>query len=644
MAPRLPVARTTVLALAGLASQGCASSGGSWSIDLVADGSVSDAQPAHEASADVEANPCGTVPPHGRQLVASPSVALDGVTSDGFAIYTDVATMTVNAVPLTGGAPTKIGNVDANNAVFVSGKVVYFEPAVVPGTGLGLALLSVWTAASGTASLSPCVPIPPSAAASGNGLADVSSDGSYLLYVGTQDGETGTLMVATTDGKTKLPLVADVDLLRPGCRPFVEFAGTSAVAAYCVGATDAGVGTSPDAGVVPDAGVAPEPSTTLDSGVAPDVGALRDAAATPDATVPRDAGGRIDASVPVDAGAVRDASLAPDAPGPSGPPDAGSRDGGRRFRDTGAGDDGFAAADATVSDGGRTGRLVQAALTDSPAPNNDATLATFSGPTFVQRVLATNAQPAFSVDVGGAHVLASVPSGLVAYPVAASGAGIPIDATGKTGIFTKDGAYVVYVTSAMALKRSSLASPAPESLVSGGLGGVFGLSPDENWVLGFAAQANRGQTSDLFVASAATAGTTRRLSAWADSAIFGDAFTADSSHVLYFDNISSTGAGGDFYVANVSGGARTMVASNAWIAAATTGSKVLLSANCATCSDSTTGPADLVALDAQNPARLVTLVSQAYASFYLTADRDRVVYSWTCTPDRAAGVYVLPVP
>jgi hypothetical protein len=156
--------------------------------------------------------------------------------------------------------------------------------------------------------------------------------------------------------------------------------------------------------------------------------------------------------------------------------------------------------------------------------------------------------------------------------------------------------------------------------------------------------ATGGQTSDILLAPAATAGDARPLTSTNDAAIFGDAFTADSKYVLYFDHIAPATGGGNFYAAGVSGSAPAYLASNAWLAAATSGSKGLVTGNCATCSSSATGAADLLSFDATDSTSVRTLVSQINASFYLTADRDKVVYSWTCTPDDRAGVYALPVP
>ena len=47
--------------------------------------------------------PEGSVFPNGTQLLASPTVYLWGVTSDGYAVYTDNVTNVLSAISITGG-------------------------------------------------------------------------------------------------------------------------------------------------------------------------------------------------------------------------------------------------------------------------------------------------------------------------------------------------------------------------------------------------------------------------------------------------------------------------------------------------------------------------------------------------------------
>jgi hypothetical protein len=552
------------LGLVAIAPQGCGSSSGEGPSDAAADVARPDAKAPGDGGADGAAEggaSCGAAAPHGTKLVASPSVVIDGVTSDGYAIYTDVLAMTVSAVPLAGGTPMSIGMVDASNSVFLSGKVVYFEPVVTSGSlGATTSSLSAWSAATGTANLSSSIVyVPPGLSGSGNGVADVSQDGSKMVFLETQDGLAGTLVLASIDGKSRMTLLDNLDLISTGCPPFISFAGSNVLAAYCFVTTD-------------------------DGGAPPDAGAL-------------------------DASVLDGAS--PDAEGA----DAGSSE---------AGDD--------SGDGG------------SPSGNgmNVATLAVFASPTFAETILATNVQDAFAIDPARTHVMVSGASGLAVYPVA-GGAGVSIDSAGTSGGFTADGANVVYTTSATALKRSPVASPAPVTLVPNGLLALLALSPNDGWGLAYRSVASNQQTTDIYLASATSPGTATQLSMSNGASLYGDAFTADSKYAMYFDNVAASGVG-DFSAAPTAGGASTKVASNAWLAWATAGSKVLLSDHCANCMMTSAGAADLEAVDLANPTAITTLVNQANANFYLTAAKDKLVYSWTCAQDSTAGVYVLAVP
>jgi len=563
---RVVLAWTGAWVLVALASHGCgASNGGGGSADGGYGGSgggasVDGSLPQDAATTDVAppAPSCGTLPPSGRQIVASKNVAVGGVTSDGYAIYTDtVSGMTYATLVAGGGAPIPVGMVNRDDSLlYVSGHVVYI--ATRAGTGKTIGSLSVWTAASGASTLSTGAYV---ALADEAWFASVSSDGSYIAYLDGATTASATLTLATTDGKTKIPLVANV-ALQGGCDPSVHFGGASFVASYCIAAAQ-------DAGAPPGGG--------LEAG-APDAQAM-------------------DAS---DAG-----------PPPAGPSDA-------------------AAADAQSADGSPT---------DSGARGAVATVASFTSPTFAMVPIATNVNPGVAIDAAGSQVLVSSPMGLWAYPVA-GGPRTQIDATGTGGVFTKDGKSVLYTTSASALKRLRIGSAPPIALVASGLSVIRALSPDDNWVL--ASNKTMGNYHDLYVASATAPGMATALATMATSALFGDAFTADSGYALFFTNVMSDGTG-DFY-AGASTGAPTKVTANAWQEYATAGSGGLVNDNYnAGGGTSGNGIADIEVFDATNPTVLKTLVTAADADFYPTATKDAIVYSWTCAPSASAGLWVLAV-
>jgi hypothetical protein len=293
-----------------------------------------------------------------------------------------------------------------------------------------------------------------------------------------------------------------------------------------------------------------------------------------------------------------------------------------------------AAAGANSADAGlaESGAQVNGAL---------ATIASFIGPTFATTPIATNVSPTFAVDAAGTQVLVSSPSGLWVYPLAGGGPRTLVDAAGASGLFTKDGKSVLYTTSSGALKRAPIGAGPPIALVASGLSVIRAVSPDQAWIL--ASNKTMGNRYDLYVASATAPGMATALATMPTSALFGDAFTLDSSHALFFANVMSDGTG-DFY-AGASTGAPTKVTSNAWQEYATSGSRGLVNDNYnASGGSSGNGIADIEAFDATNPTVLKTLVNAADANFYPTPARDAIVYSWSCAQSARAGLWALGVP
>src|SRR5580692_8747818 len=107
----LPLAAASALASTPLLGTGCSSS--SKSSGTPGDGGGADApadSPHHADTGAVDTGtgedgggvPEGGVAPHGTQLAVSPNLLINGVTSDGYAVYTDTSAMTYNAVSLSG--------------------------------------------------------------------------------------------------------------------------------------------------------------------------------------------------------------------------------------------------------------------------------------------------------------------------------------------------------------------------------------------------------------------------------------------------------------------------------------------------------------------------------------------------------------
>jgi hypothetical protein len=586
---RFLVPSASVLALAAATFQGCGSSreGGGVS----ADGGGSDAADvvSREAAATEtgfpEAGPnCGAAPPSGQQLVASPTAIVNGVTSDGHVIYTDTAAHVLYAVPLGGGTPTNIGALDSANLAFVAGNVVYFSSLAAVVGPLSVGSLSAWTATGGAANLSAGAILPAAGATPfRNGIVDVTADGLHILYAVRPAGSNGvTLMVATTDGKTQIPLLSNIDVSSASCVPFAMFGGSDVVVAYCFAPPAPGVGAA-------EAGVA--------DGGSSGSGSVADGA--------------------VSDGAMADGVMADGAPA-----------------------DGAAGGASQRDDGGEGA--------EGGPPPAVATIASFTGAGFTETTLASKVEPKFAVDNGATHVLVSDTSALDIFPIT-GGAPLTIESSSATGIFTPDGMNILYGTVAKALKRASVTMASAVTLVPSGLSGVavsatgqIGLSPDGSWLVAYQAQDLTNGTSDLYLASATTPGTATPLSTMPSGGLFGDVFTADSKYVLYALN-AGTGTG-DFYVMPASGGTATKVASGMWQEWTTAGSKVVVSVNCVGCTPDS-GVADLEAVDAANPTTTTQLVGQADANFFLSAAKDKLVYSWKCSKaSTAAGVWAMPTP
>ncbi|HEY2509351.1 MAG TPA: hypothetical protein VGI39_00720 [Polyangiaceae bacterium] len=273
------------------------------------------------------------------------------------------------------------------------------------------------------------------------------------------------------------------------------------------------------------------------------------------------------------------------------------------------------------------------------AVENVATVATYAAPGWKATSLSTTAQPIFTVDPKGTTVLVTTAAGLLAYP-AAGGSPVTIDATGTAGgLLTNDGSHAIYTTSASALVRAATTSPPGPTTLSaaGSFASVYGLSPDENWTAG-SSPANGG--NDLFLASATTAGTATSLSTAA--AIGGDLFTADSSHVLYFTNVSK--GSGTLTASPTAGGSPVTLGTGAIYDLATKAGKVVFSDNFNR-QGGTQGTADLRSFDTAAGGSSTLLVSLADPYVFLSTEKDKIVYTWSDYPNSAsAGLWVIPAP
>jgi hypothetical protein len=302
--------------------------------------------------------------------------------------------------------------------------------------------------------------------------------------------------------------------------------------------------------------------------------------------------------------------------------------------DGGAGLDG-AVQDGSGDDSGTIGDLDGATAT----LESRATVAAFSPGTWAQQVIATSAGSQFSVDPTGQSVLvASAGSGLTVHTP--GGAPSEIDTLGTSGLFRPDGA-ILYVTANGSLRVAPVAD-------GGGLGAsailatdgtvasLAAISPDGQWALGSAPAAPTVSGAlDLILVSATQPGPVDSLSPAAG--LFGDPFTADSSHAMFVADFQPDETA-TLYTAQTDGGSAVSVASGVWSTASTSGGKVIFNDNLSF------GLADIQSFDTSSPSPHALLVRQANQSFFLTPSRAQIVYSCDNVPVSLQGVWILSAP
>jgi hypothetical protein len=258
---------------------------------------------------------------------------------------------------------------------------------------------------------------------------------------------------------------------------------------------------------------------------------------------------------------------------------------------------------------------------------------------------------AFGVDPTFTYLSFVTSAGLNVVPLV-GGTPTLIDATGTDGVFTSTGMNILYATTVKNLDSSPVVSPLENVLVTGGVDGVYGLSPNGATALVFSSVSS-GLT-DLYTASASTAGSLTKLTSSVTSSpagygvLSGNPFTADSSEVLFFTSITGSPEGspyGALYFGNPSTGAATMLSTGAsntvW---ATTGTKVVYSDSLLFLATTTM---DILAVDVASGTP--TLISHAAtagdtAAFYLSPAKDKIIYSWTSPGTESGGIFVAPVP
>ncbi len=302
---------------------------------------------------------------------------------------------------------------------------------------------------------------------------------------------------------------------------------------------------------------------------------------------------------------------------------------------------------ATYCEVGDAG-AVDAGAADGGVNVDVGVVTSFSGASWTPATLATAVQTVFSLNSAGTEVVVIGASGSALVPIG-GGTAVPIDpnaqigaTTLNPGIQTNDGTGVIYTTTAQALERASTTPPANPVQLGGTqkFSDVFGLSPDQSWLVGMLNQDPNSGGSDLYLASATAAGNATTLSATTTGSVGGgsDLFTADSTSVLFLTNLQQ--AGGTLNALKVSGGTPVTLGQSAAFVLATSGGKIVFNSNY----DGNSNSADLQGVDTAATASPTVLVTAADPFFFLNAEKNTVVYTWSYQSGASAGLWTLPAP
>lgn len=287
----------------------------------------------------------------------------------------------------------------------------------------------------------------------------------------------------------------------------------------------------------------------------------------------------------------------------------------------------------------------------------NATVAAYSGPTWQMQTFTDVGFYGFSVGSvpsgdGGAPAYSVeyvTNGGIYVEPLGGTTATL-VDAKGLGGIFTHSGTDLLYFGANDSVWRSPIATPAPAEITAGPFAGTLALSTDDNWLELYSNTDSTTGFSNMYLVSTTPAdggNTPTTLTTTTAGANFGDAFTADNSRAIFFPNVTKSGTAG--YVGAYDQlplpptGAAQQIATNVWEEFATTGAKTLYNDNYVP-SIGFAGYADIESKDLAGTSGATTLVSQADANFFLTADKKTIVYSWSACPGSKGGIYTLAAP
>ncbi len=219
-----------------------------------------------------------------------------------------------------------------------------------------------------------------------------------------------------------------------------------------------------------------------------------------------------------------------------------------------------------------------------------------------------------------------------------------VDSKFQDGFFTPDGSQVVYITTEQNL-RVTTPGMTPKDLAMGVKDFASNLSNDGKYVVFY----KMGQfPSDLYVQPLA-GGAPVTLTASMNGAIFGDAFTTDSSLAIYYTPTATVtiaaGSGliGPTTTQPVAGGMPIVHGMKVWNSYATSKPKgIILNDNWKT--GMVSGRADIrVVADASTADPATLIATQAEADFFLNPAKTKVAYAWLASAGME-GVYAADLP
>jgi hypothetical protein len=150
--------------------------------------------------------------------------------------------------------------------------------------------------------------------------------------------------------------------------------------------------------------------------------------------------------------------------------------------------------------------------------------------------------------------------------------------------------------------------------------------------------------TDLYLSSTVTPGAPLAVLAAQSGAVNGDAFTNDSTHVLYSTTNDACTGSAAFSAFAVSARTSTVLGHNVWGNWSATGSNVVFNDNYAATGGLRFGRADIESVNLATGTTPTLVVRQADAVVDLTPAKDQIIYSWSVQPGALAGLYVTPIP